>query len=82
MREEDDSILDLKQIEDMMRASQSNMFTSMPLDSNVRSSAARDSVIDVPQNITLQNTTIQNSTKGAATATIEPPSERITAYPL
>ena len=48
MREEDDSILDLKQIEDMMRASQSNMFTSMPLDSNVRSSANRDGIKDVP----------------------------------
>ena len=58
MREEDDSILDLKQIEDMMRASQSNMFTSMPLDSNVRSSANRESIKDVPQNVTIQNTTI------------------------
>ena len=76
MREEDDSILDLKQIEDMMRASQSNMFSSMPLDSNIRSSANRESVVDVPQNMTLQN-----STKGGA-ATIEPPSDRITAYPL
>ena len=75
MREEDDSILDLKQIEDMMRASQSNMFSSMPLDSNIRSSANRESVVDVPQNMTLQN-----STTGAAT--IEPPSDRITAYPL
>ena len=48
MREEDDSILDLKQIEDMMRASQSNMFASMPLDSNVRISANRDGINDVP----------------------------------
>ena len=48
MREEDDSIMDLKQIEDMMRASQSNMFTSMPLDTNVRSSANRESINDVP----------------------------------
>ena len=44
VRDEDDSMLDVKHIEEMMRASQkSNIFTIVPPDSNERGTAVKDS---------------------------------------
>ncbi len=56
MLDENDSILDLKQIEDMMRASQkSNIFNVAPPDKNDRNSMPRERSSIIPNSTSDRN---------------------------
>ena len=67
MLDENDSILDLKQIEDMMRASQkSNIFNVVPPDANERNSVPRDRSSIIPNSTSDRNTfSMQQSAQNA-----------------